>query len=135
MKVGEWRLSRAKHASTTILESWDAKANPRKSYEWQVSLACARQLVNLNDAADAYTTCDAWVNVVAEPVSQRGIVAKRDIPPKECVMVPLTTNVCYAMLCWAIIYAVLWPRTPHAEKKVAAAQSIGGMSRFATMPR
>ena len=93
LKVGEWRLSLATHAPTTILESWDARANPRKSCEWQVSLACARQLVKLNDAADAYTTCDAWVNVVAEPASRRGIVAKRDIPPMECVMVPLTTNV------------------------------------------
>ena len=55
LKAGEWRLSLATHAPTTILESWDAKANPRKSCEWQVSLACARQLVNLNDAADVYT--------------------------------------------------------------------------------
>ena len=59
----------------------------------QVSLACARQLVHLNDVADKHLSCDAFVNVVAEPASRRGIVAKRDIPPKKCVMVPLTTNV------------------------------------------
>ena len=50
-------------------------------------------MVNLNAVAVAYKTCDYWVTVVAEPASRRGIVAKRDIPPNECVMVPLTTNV------------------------------------------
>ena len=58
-----------------------------------MSLACAKTIVKLNDAADSYTECDEWVNVVTEPVSRRGIVAKCDIPPMECVMVPLTTNV------------------------------------------
>ena len=93
LKVGEWRVSLTKHVPTKILLCWNALADPRKSSEWQQSLACARQLVNLNDAADSYTSCDAWVDVVSEPASLRGLVAKIDIPPKECVLVPLTTHV------------------------------------------
>ena len=93
LKVGEWRLSLATHTPTSFLESWDATANPRKNREWQMSLACARQLVKLDGVADTHPTCDDWVHVVAEPVARRGLVAKRDIPPFECVMVPLTTSV------------------------------------------
>ena len=84
LKVGEWRVSLTKHVPKMILLCWNVLANPRKSSEWQQLLACARLMVNLNDAADSYTSRDAWVDVVSEPASRRGIVAKRDIPPKEC---------------------------------------------------
>ena len=61
LKAGEWRISDGTQTPTTFLKGWAERANPLKSFEWQVSLACARQMVNLNAVAVAYKTCDYWV--------------------------------------------------------------------------